>query len=205
MKVRIIEATPEVNISECAKVCYNSKLIKDGGKDITKQLVHGSGHLAVLRFAFAIVEVNGISVACQNQVVRSKHLDFMVESKRYVKANDFTFIMPDNLSPDKQDWMTAHWEESLALYEELILNGVKKEDARAVLPANTSTNMNIAGNLQAWNDAFRLRISSHAQKEIRDLFITIAKELSLHYPTVFPDTLMFDKLPLNEWYSTVNT
>ena len=204
MEIKILMSTPEVQISECAKVCYNSKKIENGGRNITSSLVHRKGHLAVLRFAYATVSVIGISVAAQNQIVRSKHLNFMVQSKRYVKGNNFSFITPKGLSPDKQDWMTAHWEKSYGLYEELIQNGVRKEDARAILPMNTSTDMNITGNLQAWNDAFKLRLSTHAQQEIREVFTRIAKLLSKEFPNVFKKTNIYNGKTLKEWYNLCN-
>ncbi len=189
MKIKITMNTPEEQIGECAKICYATKSLEDGGRDIISSLVHGKNHLAALRFAYATVKVENISIACQNQIVRSKHLDFMVQSKRYVslKKGEFNFIMPKNLTPSQQDAMTLSWEYSIGIYEDLINDGVKKEDARAILPANTSTNMNITGSLQSWWDFFKLRMNSHAQLEIRTLAIMIYNELSILYPKVFTE------------------
>lgn len=187
MQVKLRLATPEIEISECAKICYGTKSMKDGGKDITYSLVHSKGHLAALRFAYATVEVEGISVACQNQVVRSKHLDFMVQSKRYVNANkgEFKFINPETPFDHSNYLMDKHFEESIILYNELISSGVKKEDARAILPANTSTKMIITGNIQAFDSFFKLRLNSHAQTEIRNLANKIYDILAIEYPQVF--------------------
>jgi thymidylate synthase (FAD) len=191
MKVELILHTPEENIGESAKICYNTKSIKDGGKDITEILVHKHKHLASLRFAYATISVDDISIACQNQVVRSKHLDFMVQSKRYVSASkgDFSFVMPYDLNKETEKKLQYHFDKSVELYKELINSGIKKEDARSILPANTSTKMNITGNLQAWNDFFKLRLSSHAQKEIRKLANEIYNLLKEVYPKVFTETL----------------
>lgn len=197
MKVTLTLSTPQVAISDNAKICYGTK----GDKDITESLVHGHGHLAALRFAYATVSVEGISVACQNQIVRSKHLDFMVQSKRYVNADkgEFEFIMPEGISSSHEWVLKENWENSLDLYKSLIKTGMKKEDARAVLPANTSTKMNITGNLQGWWSALELRVSTHAQREIRKVFIEIWILLEKEYPKVFPVTLMFNKKTLKEW------
>jgi len=183
MKVEITLSTPQVEISNNAKICYGTK----GDKDITTQLVHGHGHLAALRFAYVTLTVEGISVACQNQVVRSKHLDFMVQSKRYVNMDkgEFEFIMPCNANEATKETMTKAWEYSLNVYKSLLECGVKKEDARAILPANTSTKMNITGNLQAWWSFFTLRLNSHAQTEIRNLANEIFDQFQHLYPSVF--------------------
>ena len=185
MKVKLTLSTPQVAISDNAKICYGTK----GDKDITESLVHGHGHLAALRFAYATVSVEGISVACQNQIVRSKHLDFMVQSKRYVNADkgEFEFIMPDGISSSHEWVLKENWENSLDLYKSLIKTGMKKEDARAVLPANTSTKMNITGNLQAWWSFFTLRLNSHAQTEIRNVAKAIYELLAVEYPLVFTE------------------
>ena len=192
MKVTITMSTPEIEISNNAKICYATS----GAKDITAQLVHGHGHLAALRFAYATAKVDDISIACQNQIVRSKHLDFMVQSKRYVslKKGEFKFIMPKALTSSQMKKMTISWENAIKIYEDLINNGVKKEDARAILPANTSTSMNITGSLQSWWDFFKLRINTHAQTEVREVALEIYSQLSELYPKVFTEDVKIKML-----------
>ena len=187
MHCKLTMSTPQIDIGENAKICYATKEFEDGGKDITGTLVHGHSHLAALRFAYATIAVEGISVACQNQIVRSSHLDFMVQSKRYVDPSkgDFEFIMPKGISEDAKNLMSQHWKDSTARYRALVANGIKKEDARAVLPANTSTKMNITGNLQGWWDFFKLRLNNKAQGEVREVAFEIYKLLSDAYPAVF--------------------
>ena len=55
------------------------------------------------------------------------------------------------------------------LYNDMIENGVAPEQARMVLPQSMYTEMYTTGSLAAWARAYKLRIDSHAQKEIRDL------------------------------------
>lgn len=191
MKVELITNTPEIVISESAKVCYSTKPIEEGGKDITKSVVCDKGHLAVLRFGFAVFEVSGISVACHTQMLRSSHLDFLVESKRYVgsEKGNFEFIMPKGLDKYQEDVMKNVWEYSLSAYKKLLGNGVRKEDARAVLPYNISTRLRVAGNLQAFYDFLKLRLNPHAQLEIRDVAKEIFMILAYEYPQVFTEEL----------------
>lgn len=187
MKVELILATPEKQISDMAKICYANT----SEKNITHSLIHSHKHLAVLRFAYMTVSVKDISVAAQNQFVRSKHLDFLVQSKRYVdgKKGGFKFIYPDNADDRTLSLMREHWEDSINKYNALLNQGVKKEDARAILPANTSTSMNVTGNLQGWNDFFKLRLHNKAQKEIRDVANAIWDIAKVEFPNVFTDDL----------------
>jgi len=194
MEVKLILSTPEAQIGEMAKICYATKAIEDGGKDITKALVHGHGHLAALRFAYATVSISGISVSCHTQIVRSKHLDFMVQSKRYVSVDkgDVSFVMPTDITDAQKELMVNHWQQSVDLYQTLVADGVKKEDARAILPANASTNMNVTGNLQGWMSFFKLRLSKHAQTEVREVALKIFDLLSTKYPQVFIPKVLED-------------
>lgn len=201
MKVELTMSTPESEIGENAKLCYNSKILKNGGKDITKTLIHDSGHLSALRFAYATVQVTGLSVPAHVQIVRSgSHMDFMVRSLRYVDINKdgSNFIMPQGLLKKHQDIMMKQWESSVDAYNLLLKEGVKKENARAILSTNVSTNMAITSNLQGWNDFFKLRINSHAQLEVRTIAIRIWLLLSEVYPNVFASMLYQDKT-LDEW------
>ena len=197
MEVKLVTYTDEHIISDMAKNCYANNT----EKDLTRSLVHSHKHLAVLRFAFAVIQVDGISIACQNQVVRSKHLDFLVESKRYVSAErgEFTFVYPKNIDDKTKEAMELYWEGSLTVYNSMIEYGVKKEDARAILPMNTSTKMGIAGNLQAWMDAIRLRVDTKAQLEIRTMYIKIWGLLKEVYPNVFIEEMLVNGRTYSEW------
>ena len=111
----------------------------------------------------------------------------MVQSKRYVNADKggFEFIMPEGIGEENTQIMKTHWEQSISTYKDLLANGVKKEDARAILPSNTSTKMNITGSLQSWWDFFRLRMNPRAQNEVRVVANEIFNQLSSKFPSVF--------------------
>ncbi len=54
-------------------------------------------------------------------------------------------------------------------YHQMIVSGVAPEQARMVLPQSMYTEYYVTGSLAAWARAYKLRIDTHAQKEIRDL------------------------------------
>ena len=191
MQVKLTMSTPEIEISNSAKICYASS----GTKDITSSLVHERNHLSVLRFAYASFRIEGISRSCANQLVRSSFLQFLQESMRYVDSDKggFEFIMPEGLDDMAKDTMTKHWELSVSRYKWLRDHGVKKEDARAVLPMNTSTKINVSGNLQAYMDFMKLRLTSHSQLEIRNVAKQMYMLLAQKFPQVFTEEL-FEKL-----------
>lgn len=62
-----------------------------------------------------------------------------------------------------------HCARSLALYEEMIRDGIAPEQARMVLPQSMLTSYYVTGSLAAFARAYKQRIDPHAQVEIQDL------------------------------------
>ena len=177
MNVELLQITPNALefIGRCAGICYNSNLDRNSCQ---KRAVSckDKGHLATLRFAHATFRVDGISRACSHQFVRSKHLDFLQRSQRYCSEKDTDFIYPTSMENNLD--VETLYEHALGLYQELIKKGVKKEDARFVLPEATTTELIVTGNFQAWLDFIKLRGDTHAQWEIREVAKTINNILS---------------------------
>lgn len=180
MNVELLNITPNALefIGKCAGICYSSSQQSDA---CVKRAISckDKGHLATLRFAHATFHVSNISRACSHQFVRSKHLDFLQRSQRYCSERGTSFIYPASMENNLD--VETLYEHAHGLYEELIRKGIKKEDARFVLPEATTTELIVTGNFQAWLDFINLRADKHAQWEIRDVAKTInnllAKEL----------------------------
>lgn len=172
MKVELLNITPDALafIGKCAGICYNSN--QDREPSIKRAIsCKDKGHLATLRFAHATFHVSGISRACSHQFVRSKFLDFLQRSQRYCSEEDTQFIYPGTSEDFK---ISGLYQKAHAVYKELIAAGVRKEDARFVLPEATETELIVTGNLQAWLDFIKLRADKHAQWEVR----SVAKEIN---------------------------
>ena len=173
MNVELLNITPNSLefIGKCAGICYSSST--DTAACIKRAVAcKDKGHLATLRFAYATFHISGISRTCSHQFVRSKHLDFLQRSQRYCSEKNAEFIYPESL------WNNLDVETLYAyahgLYEELVKKGIKKEDARFVLPEATTTELVVTGNFQAWLDFIELRADKHAQWEVRN----VAREIN---------------------------
>ena len=75
------------------------------------------------------------------------------------------------------------------VYSELRGLGVRKEDARFVLPNAAETRIVMTMNFRELRHFFRLRLAPEAQWEIRRVALEILKQLAPHAPTVFGETL----------------
>ena len=183
MIVKLLNHTPDPEnfIGQCASICYDSNTdreanIRRAASCITK------GHLATLRFAWAVFNVSGISRACSHQLVRHKFLDYLQRSQRYCKDDNAEFVHPGTAH---DTLISSAYQSSMARYNELLQLGVKKEDARYVLPAGITTELNVSGNFQAWLDFLKLRTEKHAQAEIRQVAKEIGLQLSRIAPNIF--------------------
>lgn len=174
MKVELLHVTPNAleSIGKYAGICYGSST--DTDSCIRRAIsCREKGHLATLRFAHATFHVSGISRICSHQFVRSKHLDFLQRSQRYCKEDEAQFVYPGTTS---DTLISGAYQSAMAKYKELLALGVKKEDARFVLPEGTQTELIVTGNLQSWLDFIKLRADTHAQWEIRQ----VAKIINNH-------------------------
>ena len=184
MQITMTDVTEnaEVKVAEYAAICYDADTSPDRNEKRVKSLMK-QRHLATLRFASATFLVEGISRVCSHQIVRHPHLSFLQRSQRYCKDEDMGFVVPNSLK-GVQAYEDALWNVR-DIYLSLIKSGVRKEDARFVMPQASVTEMYITGNFQAWFDFLVRRLDPHAQWEIRLVASMIYGYLRNVAPNVF--------------------
>jgi len=189
MKVTLVQHTPnpEEHIGLLAGICYG-KTGEQSPEQCIKRAYHcvTKGHLSTLRFAHATFLVEDISRICSHQFVRSKHLDFLQRSQRYCNEGEIESVMPDSIMSSK--YHIDVWEiqnHAKWLYDKLIADGFKKEDARFILPQGTTTELLVVGNFQAWYDFIKLRSGKEVQWEIRAVAHEINRQLHGIAPNIF--------------------
>ena len=191
MKVTLVQNTPnpEEHIGLLAGICYG-KTGEQSPEQCIKRAYHcvTKGHLSTLRFAHATFLVEDISRICSHQFVRSKHLDFLQRSQRYCNEGEIESVMPDSIMSSK--YHIDVWEiqnHAKWLYDKLIADGFKKEDARFILPQGTTTELLAVGNFQAWYDFIKLRSGKEVQWEIRAVAHEINRQLHSIAPNIFKE------------------
>lgn len=193
MNVILLDHTtnPVEAIGRMAAICYDAKTDADSNR---KRAAHcrDKGHLATLRFAYATFAIEGISRVCSHQLVRIAHAGILQESQRYVAQNEIEFVLPpslDGMQTWDKGWIKDEWEalqlQCEALYHEAIRKGMKKEDARYILPQACTTKINLCLNFQAWQDFLKNRTSKTAQWEIREVALEIQRQLAEIAPEIF--------------------
>ena len=107
------------------------------------------------------------------------------ESRRYIDSTPELFIpeqfraRPDGsikqgsggvheLSDNYQTRYMIQCNKALALYDEMIMDGISPEQARLILPQGVMVNWVWTGNIVALANVYNKRIESHAQQEVQD-------------------------------------
>ena len=214
MLVQLIAHTndPEKTIAAAAKLCYSDAHIETLLDGLTPekteaflQRLNDVGHASPIEHASFTFGIEGVSRTFLAQVTRHRIGSFSVQSQRYVRLDDFRYVVPPEIEaiPEAKAAFLASMEEDARRYLDLahkleeghtarlMAEGMPEkqarakaskqanEDARFVLPNACETKMVVTMNARSLQNFFHLRCCSRAQWEIRQL----AEEmLRLVYP-----------------------
>ena len=151
-----------------------------------------SGHASIAEHVYFTFAVEGMPRYTMAQVTRHRAgVVFSVQSQRYVEIKEdysslqslyFDCIRCEDLESTQQmlDILGKYFVDVdghnymllahiLVEYLRAIQSGVKAEDARAVLPNCTKTNMVMSVNLRELMHIAELRLCNRAQRDIRDM------------------------------------
>lgn len=132
----------------------------------------------------------GISRTCTHQLVRHRLASFSQESQRYVDLNKggWQAVVPRAMldNPEAMRVMESFWQDAEEKYAELRSLGIRKEDARFLLPNAAETRIVTTMNFAAWSHFLWLRaVDKAAQWEIRAMGQRALEMLYTIAPNVF--------------------
>ena len=176
-------------LEKCGRTCYKSenKITEDSAKKFIRNLIK-RGHESVIEHFSVTVKVI-CSRAISHQIVRHRIGAYSQESQRYVRYDEIEVIPQSNIQLDAQEantWLTAMINAEKC-YQALIMQGVKPEIARDVLPNAVKTEIVITYNLRQWRHFLKQRISRAAHPQIRQIANMILKEFQEKIPVIFED------------------
>lgn len=175
MTVELISHTekPLATIAMAASTCYKSVP--------NEKIVIGcikTRHFSVTEHSSFTFKVTGLSRSAMAQITRHRIGSYSIESQRYVSyADSVEFVDPVFANNKIEEIFTNNVMSSLRDYEEMMKNGAKAEDARAVLPNAMPTTMVCTFNLRSFANVCNERLCSAAQKEIRDMVREMKKRV----------------------------
>lgn len=220
LKVELISHTsePEKLIACAAKLCYSevgadkiSEGLSDEKVSSFVNMLAEIGHespIEHVKFTFAI---EGVSRSLLAQLTRHRIASYSVQSQRYVRINDFDYVLPPEIAAidEAREAFVAAMREDAKHYENLtkILKQKHKEalmgrgkeekiaeklaekmaieDARYVLPNACETKLICTFNARSLLNFFAHRCCNRAQWEIRELATEMLRLVSRIAPNIF--------------------
>lgn len=191
-------------IERIGRVCYKSEhKIMPGSEHEFVSKIMKNGHHSVIEHCVAT-----FSITCarniSHEIVRHRLASYTQESTRYCnygKNGHIEIVRPHWMSFNigiysslermirgadgrTKAFMIGMWSAERS-YFSLLKNGVKPQDARAVLPTQLKTELFMTANLREWRHILELRTSPAAHPDIRIIMNMINGILSKEYPVIF--------------------
>jgi len=185
-----ISPDPEKLIEEAGRTCYLSlsKTTDDSEKNFIRNAIK-RGHHSILEHATASFRILGASRAFTHQLVRHRIASFSQQSQRYVDESEFNYIVPPEINNNKEalEIYREFIENSRKIYNRLREIGIKKENARFILPNALESQIVFSANFREFRSVFNLRLDRSAQWEIRRVCLEMLLILQAKVPSVFGD------------------
>ena len=197
MKVKLLRHTADAELL-CGAAALTStksgspseileKMDVETAKRIIKR-VTGYGHVSVIEHASFTFSIEGVSRAMTHQLVRHRIASFTQQSQRYVTYDALEkYVTPPSITNNEeaQKIFDETLEKISETYQNLLKLGIKKEDARFILPNAAKTNIIVTMNARELRHFFNLRCCTRSQWEIREAAREMLKQAKKTAPALF--------------------
>lgn len=202
MKVYLLSHTPQPDdvVTASARLCYSDESAYDIVKNVDEKTKKGlikhllvSGHTSTFEHVSFTFSIEGVSRVLTHQLIRHRiGCSYSQKSQRYntESFSDDVIIYPDSIKNSSDEIKKLYYnsfKRSFDDYQKLLDMGIKKEDARYVLPHGWETKIVVTMNARALHHFFNLRLCRRSQDEIREL----AKKMLIEVRKVAP--ILFEK------------
>lgn len=220
MRVELIAHTmqPEVIVAAAAKLCYSkvdaTQIMENMDTPAVERFLDhlvSLGHESPIEHASFTFAIEGVSRTLTHQLVRHRLASYSQQSQRYVKLEQFEYIVPPAIAENAEakalfieameadqrtyDRLTDILQEkAYAVYleeghpEKSAMRMAEKkaiEDARYVFPNATETKIVATMNARSLKNFFTHRCCERAQWEIRALATEMLRQVRLVSPILF--------------------
>lgn len=220
LKVKLLNYTPngEETIAQAGKLCYSRVGVDEIGEKQDEEsiaryvkMLSDMGHLSPIEHVSFTFAVEGVSRVLTHQLVRHRLASYSQQSQRYVKLDQFDYIIPPEIDNDKEakEIYVNHMKSCQKAYDDLVEILEKKhyedfikegmdekkakrsaskkaiEDARYTFPNACETKIVFTMNARTLLHFFNVRSCLRAQWEIREMSDQMLKLVKDIYPNLF--------------------
>ena len=203
MTVKLVSITPdaEQTMAYIARVSYPSNQGNEKYTGLLKYCINHN-HWSVFEQSSMTLEIE-TTRAIAAQILRHRSFTYQEFSQRYAASTSLGEIkLPelrrqdtknrqnstDDLEPKLVESLNKQMEtlfsSSLALYNQMLEDGVAKECARMVLPLCTPTRIYMTGSCRSWIHYINLRSAHGTQKEHMKIAEACRKVFTEQFPAV---------------------
>lgn len=147
------------------------------------------GHESPFEHGIITFEVDRCSRSLTHQLVRHRIASFSQASQRYISEspNNLKFTLPKEIlnMPEAFSTVMGYLNALPDCIDKLKELGIKNEDIRCIYPNAMSTNIQVSMNFRELKHFIELRLSKHAQDEIRFLAFRILEIISSKMPFIW--------------------
>jgi len=190
LNVELLAVTPDAErvIEQAGRTCYLSfeRVDAQSQNEFIGRLLK-MGHESPLEHAYATFRIKNCSRAMTHQLVRHRLMAASQQSQRYVSEQGFEYVVPEAIPQAHVADFHADMQTIRAMYAKWRERGLRKEDARFVLPNACTSEIVVSANFREWRHIFRMRLSPKAQWEIRKACFLILEALAHQAPACFED------------------
>ncbi len=204
LNVVLLRHTPEPEevVAMAAKLCYSPSGVEELKEKIEAkdqaafvEKLATIGHLSPIEHVSFSFGIEGISRACSHQLVRHRVASYSQQSQRYVKEEQFDYVIPPSIKQDPA--LTREFEKFMAEAQENYTKVLKRleelgykgeagqQDARYLLPNAAETKIVVTMNARELLHFFRVRCCNRAQWEIREMAERMLAHVKRVAPTIF--------------------
>jgi len=204
LNVVLLRHTPEPEevVAMAAKLCYSPSGVEELQQKIEArdqaafvEKLATIGHLSPIEHVSFTFGIEGISRACSHQLVRHRVASYSQQSQRYVRAEQFDYIIPPSIKQDPA--LMREFEKCMAEAQENYTRVLKRledfglkgeagqQDARYLLPNAAETKIVVTMNARELLHFFRVRCCNRAQWEIREMTERMLGLVKKTAPTIF--------------------
>lgn len=220
MRVKLIRYTPDCErlVAASAKLCYSDSSAEEIEEELSDENVEkfidklmDLGHMSPVEHISFTFSIEGVSRTLTHQLVRHRLASFSQKSQRYVRANNYEYIIPPKIenNPKALEIYKNHMQQTIDAYnklaeilieqeyEKLLDSGMDEkkarsvaekssiEDARYVFANATETKLVMTMNARELLHFFEVRCCQRAQWEIREMATKMLIEVKKVCPHIF--------------------
>ena len=192
-------------IERIGRVCYKSedKITDDSAERFVRAIIR-NGHEAMIEHAsmsVLFVLDRGVS----HELVRHRIASFAQESTRYCSYNkdkfnnEVTFIAPFYWNDVSRRKEYEAWKNAMQYVENtylhlMMFDGVTPQEARAVLPNSTKTELVVTATMREWRHIFQLRaagVTGAPHPQMLEVMVPLLNECKQKLPALFDDIIPY--------------